>query len=50
MTCTVSYLAIPPSLFDDVVEGLASVGLNHHGRLVLEKPFGRDTQSAADTQ
>ncbi|MDR9451073.1 MAG: glucose-6-phosphate dehydrogenase [Acidimicrobiia bacterium] len=47
-TCTVSYLAIPPSLFDDVVEGLASVGLNHRGRLVLEKPFGRDTRSAAD--
>ena len=33
--CTVSYLAIPPGLFDDVVEGLASVGLNHRGRLVL---------------
>ncbi len=47
-SCTVSYLAIPPSLFADVVEGLASVGLNGHGRLVLEKPFGRDTQSAAD--
>ena len=46
--CTVSYLAIPPGLFDDVVEGLASVGLNHQGRLVLEKPFGRDTESAAD--
>jgi glucose-6-phosphate 1-dehydrogenase len=46
--CTVSYLAIPPSLFDDVVEGLASVGLNQHGRLVLEKPFGRDTASAAE--
>ncbi|MDF1596510.1 MAG: glucose-6-phosphate dehydrogenase [Acidimicrobiia bacterium] len=46
--CTVSYLAIPPGLFDDVVEGLASVGLNQQGRLVLEKPFGRDTQSAAD--
>ena len=47
-TCTVSYLAIPPGLFDDVVEGLASVGLNGQGRLVLEKPFGRDTASAAE--
>jgi glucose-6-phosphate 1-dehydrogenase len=47
-TCAVSYLAIPPDLFNDVVEGLASVGLNHRGRLVLEKPFGRDTQSAAE--
>lgn len=48
IACTVSYLAIPPDLFDDVVRGLASVGLNRSGRLVLEKPFGRDTQSAAD--
>jgi glucose-6-phosphate 1-dehydrogenase len=46
LECTVSYLAIPPSLFDDVVKGLASVGLHHQGRLVLEKPFGRDLQSA----
>jgi glucose-6-phosphate 1-dehydrogenase len=47
-TCAVSYLAIPPDLFSDVVEGLGSVGLNHRGRLVLEKPFGRDGQSAAE--
>ncbi len=47
-SCSVSYLAIPPSLFADVVEGLASVGLNRQGRLVLEKPFGRDTRSAAE--
>lgn len=45
--CAVSYLAIPPGLFDDVVEGLASAGLHEGGRLVLEKPFGRDTASAA---
>jgi glucose-6-phosphate 1-dehydrogenase len=42
----VSYLAIPPDLFDDVVQGLASVGLNRGGRVVLEKPFGRDRGSA----
>jgi glucose-6-phosphate 1-dehydrogenase len=46
--CTVSYLAIPPGLFDEVVEGLASVGMNRYGRIVLEKPFGRDTASAAE--
>ncbi len=45
--CTVSYLAIPPDLFGPVVEGLAEVGLHARGRLVLEKPFGRDSQSAA---
>lgn len=46
--CTVSYLAIPPDLFDDVAQGLADSGLNKHGRLVVEKPFGRDSQSADD--
>jgi glucose-6-phosphate 1-dehydrogenase len=45
---TVSYLAIPPDLFDDVVVGLAGAGLASDGRLVVEKPFGRDTASAAD--
>ena len=44
--CSVSYLAIPPDLFNEVIEGLASVGLHRGGRLVLEKPFGRDTESA----
>ncbi|MGD2059778.1 MAG: glucose-6-phosphate dehydrogenase [Acidimicrobiia bacterium] len=46
--CTVSYLAIPPDLFDDVIRGLASVGMHHHGRVVVEKPFGRDTTSARE--
>jgi glucose-6-phosphate 1-dehydrogenase len=47
-SCAVAYLAIPPDLFDDVVEGLASAGINRHGRVVLEKPFGRDTASAVE--
>jgi glucose-6-phosphate 1-dehydrogenase len=42
------YLAIPPMLFDDVAKGLARAGLNEHGRLVLEKPFGRDLESARE--
>jgi glucose-6-phosphate 1-dehydrogenase len=42
------YLAIPPSLFDDVVDGLAGAGLNQAGRVVVEKPFGRDLASAVD--
>lgn len=46
--CTVSFLAIPPDLFDDVVEGLATAGLNEYGRVVVEKPFGRDTESAQE--
>jgi glucose-6-phosphate 1-dehydrogenase len=41
------YLAIPPELFDDVIEGLAGSGV-HRGRIVVEKPFGRDVRSAAE--
>ncbi len=44
----VCYLAIPPSLFGDVVDGIASTGLNERGRVVLEKPFGRDLASARE--
>ena len=47
-SCTVSFLAIPPDLFDDVIQGLAAAGLNQHGRVVVEKPFGRDTASASE--
>lgn len=42
------YLAIPPSLFETVIEGLARVGLDEHGRVVLELPFGRDPASARE--
>ncbi|MGB6057471.1 MAG: glucose-6-phosphate dehydrogenase [Microthrixaceae bacterium] len=44
----VVYLAIPPSLFATVINGLTAVGLNDRARVVLEKPFGRDLQSARD--
>lgn len=44
----VAYLAIPPSLFDDVAAGLAHAGLNEGGRIVVEKPFGRDLASAKE--
>jgi glucose-6-phosphate 1-dehydrogenase len=40
------YLAIPPSLFATVVEGLARSGCAQGARVVLEKPFGRDLPSA----
>jgi len=40
------YLAIPPSAFPNVVNGLASCGRTGHARVVLEKPFGRDLASA----
>lgn len=40
------YLAIPPARFPDVIRGLVSVGLNRTARVVVEKPFGRDLDSA----
>jgi glucose-6-phosphate 1-dehydrogenase len=40
------YLAIPPSLFGRVASGLASSGIAAHGRVIVEKPFGRDLASA----
>ncbi len=45
--CPVCYLAIPPFLFQTVAEGLGNTGLNR-GRVVLEKPFGRDLESSRD--
>ncbi len=41
------YLAIPPSLFGTVIEGLQGSGLNHGARVIVEKPFGRDLGSAS---
>jgi len=42
------HLAIPPSMFATVADGLARVELNKGARLIIEKPFGRDLQSARD--
>ncbi len=42
----VFYLEIPPFLFGRVVAGLAQVGLMKTGRVVVEKPFGHDRESA----
>jgi glucose-6-phosphate 1-dehydrogenase len=42
------YLAIPPSAFSFVVGGLARTGCAEGGRVVLEKPFGRDLASARE--
>ena len=40
------YLAIPPSMFDPVIEGLGKSGCAEQARVVVEKPFGRDLASA----
>jgi glucose-6-phosphate 1-dehydrogenase len=44
----VFYLEIPPSLFGPVVEGLSAAGLTKNARVVVEKPFGHDLQSAQE--
>ncbi|HEY2869090.1 MAG TPA: glucose-6-phosphate dehydrogenase [Gaiellales bacterium] len=40
------YLEIPPFLFGTVVEGLTEAGLTSTARIVVEKPFGHDLESA----
>ena len=42
------YLAIPPSLFPTVVEGLGKSGCAKNARVIVEKPFGRDLASAQE--
>lgn len=42
----VFYLAISPDFFAAVTDGLHKVGLTKDARVVVEKPFGRDLQSA----
>ena len=42
----VIYLAIAPEHFSKIAQGLAKVGITDRARVVVEKPFGRDLQSA----
>ena len=42
----VIYLAIAPEHFAKIAQGLAKVGITDRARVVVEKPFGRDLQSA----
>jgi glucose-6-phosphate 1-dehydrogenase len=42
----VFYLEIPPFLFGRVVKGLHDAGLTANARVVVEKPFGHDRDSA----
>ena len=44
----VFYLEIPPFLFGRVVQGLAEAGLTKNARIVVEKPFGHDGESARE--
>ena len=47
-TSPVFYLEIPPFLFGRVAQGLAGAGLTESARVVVEKPFGHDLESARE--
>ena len=42
----VAYLALPPSVFAPTIEALKGAGLPKGSRIVVEKPFGEDLESA----
>jgi glucose-6-phosphate 1-dehydrogenase len=44
----VHYLAIPPHLFELVFVQLAQSGTSRSGRVIIEKPFGRNLATARD--
>ena len=45
-TRPIHYLAIPPSMFASVVQGLGKSGCADRARVIVEKPFGRDLSTA----
>lgn len=44
---TLAYLSTPPSTYRDISAGLVESGMVARGRVVFEKPFGRDRSDAA---
>jgi glucose-6-phosphate 1-dehydrogenase len=42
------YLAVPPHLFEAVVDQLEKSGCASNARIIIEKPFGRDLASARE--
>jgi glucose-6-phosphate 1-dehydrogenase len=42
----VAYLALPPAVFEPTIRALAGAGLPGGSRIVVEKPFGEDLESA----
>ncbi|HXY07642.1 MAG TPA: glucose-6-phosphate dehydrogenase [Terriglobales bacterium] len=46
--CPAHYLAIPPGLFETVVKQLAQSSCAQGARVIVEKPFGHDLNSARD--
>src|SRR5580658_5434665 len=44
----IAYLAVPPSAFTSLIEGVKSTGLSDGTSIIIEKPFGHDLQSAEE--
>jgi glucose-6-phosphate 1-dehydrogenase len=40
------YLAVPPTVFGDIVNGLGGTNTSKRARLLIEKPFGSDLKTA----
>jgi glucose-6-phosphate 1-dehydrogenase len=44
----IAYLAVPPSAFESLIEGIKNAGLAEGTSIIIEKPFGHDVKSAAE--
>jgi glucose-6-phosphate 1-dehydrogenase len=42
------YLSVPPSAAADIVQEVGAAGLSEHARVIMEKPFGTDLESARE--
>jgi glucose-6-phosphate 1-dehydrogenase len=42
------YLALPPSIYSGAISALEEIGLPEGSRIIIEKPFGDDLQSAIE--
>ena len=49
-TRPLNYLAVPPSMFGVVAEGIAKSSTAKDARLVIEKPFGHDRATVQETE
>jgi glucose-6-phosphate 1-dehydrogenase len=44
------YLEVPPPLFSTIIRSLSAAGLTGNSRVIIEKPFGHDLESARELQ
>ena len=44
----IAYLAVPPSAFTPLIEGIKTAGLADGTSIIIEKPFGHDLESAME--